>query len=144
MAILILSSHLRLGLPKRLFPLGFPIHILKAHLPDYIRWTVQTMKSLILFIIICMNIPICLYIGACIMWQVRRLSYLKSLILGLERGPPSLERAIELLIWLRKSTLLDLTVRNGNHIIPSYCHLPVSCRNLGDRCVSLGSCKPQI
>ena len=47
-------------------------------------------------------------------------------------------------IWLRKSTLLDLMERNVNHIIPSYCHLPVSCRSLVDRCGSLGSCKPQI
>ena len=29
-----------------------------------------------------------------------------------------------------------------NHIIPSYCHLQVSCRSLVDRCDSLGSCKP--
>ena len=46
-------------------------------------------------------------------------------------------------IWLRKSTLLDLTERNANHIVPSYCHLPVSCRSQVDRCGSLGSCKPQ-
>ena len=45
------------------------------------------------------------------------------------------------IFWLRKSTLLDLTERNVNHIIPLYCHLPVSCRSLVDRC---GSCKPQI
>ena len=31
---------------------------------------------------------------------------------------------------LRKWTLLDLTERNANHIIPLYCHLPVSCRSL--------------
>ena len=47
-------------------------------------------------------------------------------------------------IWLRKSKLIDLTERNGNHIIPLYCHRPVSCRSLVDRCGSLGSCKPQI
>ena len=41
-------------------------------------------------------------------------------------------------MWLRKSTLLDLTERNANHIVP------VSCRSLVDRCGSLGSCKPQI
>ena len=34
--------------------------------------------------------------------------------------------------------------RNVNLIIPSYCHLPVNCRNLVDRCGSLGSCEPQI
>ena len=63
--ILILSSHLRLGLPKCLFSVGVPVKILKAFLPsailitwpvhlnrldlisDYIRWTVQTMKFLI-------------------------------------------------------------------------------------------------
>ena len=33
---------------------------------------------------------------------------------------------------------------NAYHIIPSYRHLPVSCRNLFDLCGSLGSCKPQI
>ena len=42
------------------------------------------------------------------------------------------------------STLLDLTEPNANHIIPSCCHLPVSCRSLVDRCGPLGSCKPQI
>ena len=31
--ILILSSHLRLGLPKGLFPVGLPVNILKALLP---------------------------------------------------------------------------------------------------------------
>ena len=45
---------------------------------------------------------------------------------------------------LRKSTLLDLTERNANHIIPSCCHLSVSCWSIVDRCGSLGSCKPQI
>ena len=45
---------------------------------------------------------------------------------------------------LRKSTLIDLMERNANHIIPSYCYLPVSCRSLVDRCGSSGSCKPQI
>ena len=38
----------------------------------------------------------------------------------------------------------DLTERNANHIIPSYCCLPVSSRSLVNRCGSLGSCKPQI
>ena len=37
-----------------------------------------------------------------------------------------------------------MTERNANHIIPSYCYLPVSCRSLVDRCGSPGSCKPQI
>ena len=61
-SILILSSHLRLGLPKELLPVNLPVKILKALLPsyvpcpfqssrfnppDYIRWTVQTMKFLI-------------------------------------------------------------------------------------------------
>ena len=45
---------------------------------------------------------------------------------------------------LGKSTLIDLTEHNANHIIPSYCYLPVSCRSLVDRCGSPGSCKPQI
>ena len=30
------------------------------------------------------------------------------------------------------------------HIIPLYCHLPVSCRSLVDRRVSLGNSKPHI
>ena len=65
-SILILSSHLWLGLPKSLCPVGLPVKILEALLPssilatwpcpsqssrfnhpDYIRWTVQTMKFLI-------------------------------------------------------------------------------------------------
>ena len=37
-------------------------------------------------------------------------------------------------IWIRNATLLDLTERNVNHIIPSYCHLPS--RSLVDRCGS--------
>ena len=45
-------------------------------------------------------------------------------------------------LW--KSTLLDLTERNANHIIPSCCHVPVSCRSLVHRCGSPGSYKPQI
>ena len=45
--------------------------------------------------------------------------------------------------WLRNLTLLDLTERDDNNIIPSYCHLPVSCWSLVDRCGSLGSCKPR-
>ena len=36
------------------------------------------------------------------------------------------------------------TIRIILKFIPSYCHLPVSCRSLVDRCGSLGSCKPQI
>ena len=35
--ILILSSHLRLGLPKDLFPVGLPVKILKAILPSSIE-----------------------------------------------------------------------------------------------------------
>ena len=34
--------------------------------------------------------------------------------------------------------------RNANQIISLYCHLPVSCRSLVDRCGSPGSCKPQM
>ena len=39
-SILILSSHLRLGLPNDLFPVGLPINILKALLPSSIitKW----------------------------------------------------------------------------------------------------------
>ena len=33
-SMLILSSHLRLGLPKTLFPVGVPVKILKALLPS--------------------------------------------------------------------------------------------------------------
>ena len=50
----------------------------------------------------------------------------------------------EVRIRLGKSTLIDLTKRNNNHITSSYCHWAVSCRSLVDRCGSLGSCKPQI
>ena len=37
--ILILSSHLRLGLPKGLFPIGFPVKIFKPLLPSSILAT---------------------------------------------------------------------------------------------------------
>ena len=68
--------------------------------------------------------------------------------LGLEQAPPSIERTIgsylieNYWIWLRKSTIMDLTERNAKHMIPSYCHLPVSWRSLVDRCGSFVSCKP--
>ena len=42
------------------------------------------------------------------------------------------------------SCCYDLSERNANDIIPSYCHLPASCRSLVDRWGSLGSCKSQI
>ena len=35
-------------------------------------------------------------------------------------------------------------MRNANHIIPSYCYLPVRCSSLVDWCGSLWRCKPQI
>ena len=59
--------------------------------------------------------------------------------LGLERGPPSIVKIIEYLLdWevadpTNKSTLIDLTERNDNHIISSYYQLPVICRSLVDR-----------
>jgi hypothetical protein len=40
--------------------------------------------------------------------------------------------------------ILDVTERNADRIIPSYCHLPVSRISLVDRCDSLGSCKPHF
>ena len=45
---------------------------------------------------------------------------------------------------IKKVDILDLTEHNANHIIPSYWHVPVSCRSLVDRCGSLGSCNSQI
>ena len=42
------------------------------------------------------------------------------------------------------NSYLDLTEHNAKYIIPSYCHLPVSCRSPFDRCGSFGSYKPQI
>ena len=38
----------------------------------------------------------------------------------------------------------DLSDRNTNPIIQSYCYQPANCRNPVDRCASLGSCTPQI
>ena len=46
--------------------------------------------------------------------------------------------------YFSNRVVLDLTERNANHIIPFYCHLPVSCRSLVDRSGSLESCKPQF
>ena len=45
--------------------------------------------------------------------------------------------------WLRSSGS-DWENRHSNHIIPSYFHLPISCRSLVDRCGSLGSFKPHL
>ena len=42
-------------------------------------------------------------------------------------------------VWLRRSTLIDLTDLNANHIIPSWCHLAVSYRSLLDRLAPLGA-----
>ena len=70
--------------------------------------------------------------------------------LGLDWGPPSLLRTIGLLLDSEVADLIKkvvITRPDGaypNHIIPSYCHLPVSCRILVDQCDSLGICKPQI
>ena len=50
----------------------------------------------------------------------------------------------KLQISLGKSTLIGLAKRNANHITPSYCYLPLSCRSIIDRCGLLGICKPQI
>ena len=70
--------------------------------------------------------------------------------LGLERDPPSLVRTIGQLLdgevadLIKKVDIIRLAERNDIHIIPSYCHLPVSCRSLVDRCGSPRSWKPQI
>ena len=45
--ILILSSHLRLGLPKDIFPAGVPVKILKALLPSFILATWPAHLSLL-------------------------------------------------------------------------------------------------
>ena len=42
------------------------------------------------------------------------------------------------------STLLELQGHKANHIIPSYCHLPISRRSLVFRYDTLGKFKPQI
>jgi hypothetical protein len=46
-SILILSSHLRLGLPKDLFPVGLPVKILKAILPSSILATCPAYHNLL-------------------------------------------------------------------------------------------------
>ena len=54
-------------------------------------------------------------------------------------------RSYSLQTRLHESNALFIHImRNANHIIPSYCYLPVSCRSLVDRCGSFGICKPQI
>ena len=65
--------------------------------------------------------------------------------LGLEWSPSSLVRTIgQLLDWeladlVKKVETDRLDEHSANYIIPSYCHLPVKCRNLFDRCDSLVS-----
>ena len=46
-SILILSSHLRIGLPKGLFPVGLPVKILKALLPSSILATCPAYLNLL-------------------------------------------------------------------------------------------------
>ena len=48
----------------------------------------------------------------------------------------------QLIGWEVGETLLDLEL-NANHLIPSYCHLPVIWKILVNRCGSLVGCKPQ-
>ena len=45
----------------------------------------------------------------------------------------------EHILFAVNMTLLDFMERNANHIIPTCCHLPVSCRSLVDRFGSLGT-----
>lgn len=44
-------------------------------------------------------------------------------------------------LWLRKWTLIDLMECSASHIIPSYCHLLVNCRNSSSLWCSLWSYK---
>jgi hypothetical protein len=47
-------------------------------------------------------------------------------------------------MWLRKSTLIESRKRNTKNLIPLYCHVPVSCRNIVEGYEFLGSWKLQI
>ena len=70
--------------------------------------------------------------------------------LSLERGQPSHVRTIGLLLdekvadLIKKADIIRLDGLNANHIIPSYCHLPFSCKSLVDQCGSFGSYKHRI
>ena len=91
-------------------------------------------------------------------FQLKRDKFIRKVILSGSRWPLNkselVKNAFKILSiclkkyinfeYLQESTLLDLTERNANHIIPLCCHLPVSFRSLVDRCGSLGSCKLQI
>ena len=47
-SILILSSHLRLGVPKGLFPLGLPVKILEALLISYSIFVFQNISRILI------------------------------------------------------------------------------------------------
>ena len=70
--------------------------------------------------------------------------------LGLERGSFSLVGQFLSYLTekqrfrLKKPTLIDLKQCNDIHIIPSFCQLPITRRDLVDRYESFGSCEPPI
>ena len=78
--ILILSSHPRLGLPRGLLHsdnMTCPFQAYRPNHSRYIRWTVQTMKSLIIFTNFILNHWKPLYTSSC--WYSLILSMFRSL-----------------------------------------------------------------
>jgi hypothetical protein len=73
---------------------------------------------------------------------VQQLATLFIFSLSLVLASPSYNAQSCVGLSKKKFTISQGSPHNANHIITSYCYLPVSCRNLVDHCGSFGSFNP--